>query len=280
MILYNRIDGSSQDTAYFHVHFGRCFLEFVLELESDAANAMNGQSFVSVNCDIALNKEVEGVDQKVVNGRMIAMLDDEWDERGKEGVGCGLTVDALDNVGQFQVELDKECLFEFLGQKPLEKAIQQSFAKERATAFVAKNITKWRRLHHDVLAVVKATVGTRSQYAGNAGLVSAKGSCGSQQVALYFDVAAGKQFADDALHALAERLNASGSVEKDCLQLLNLWQERKQLVVQYIIYICARVACGIDAVGMKLESFSLGCDKEPIRLCRTTVGYEILSIGH
>ena len=111
MKLYNSTDRSKQNSADLHAFFGSCFLELRLELKSNASDAVYGQLLMSVNGDVALDKQAESLDEQVVNGRMAAVFDDDGNERSQEGVGGRKAINALNNVRQLQFKPCAECFF-------------------------------------------------------------------------------------------------------------------------------------------------------------------------
>ena len=115
MILYNAFDGAAQDSAYLHVFCGCCLTNLFGELLCDASYAVYRHFPVLINGNVTLEEQAESADQHVMDGRMCAMLCDEWHKRGKERVGGRLAIDVLDDVGQRHVVFVAERLFKLLG---------------------------------------------------------------------------------------------------------------------------------------------------------------------
>ncbi len=180
MILCDCFDRTSQDSTYLHVFYGCGFRKFLFELICDASNAVYGQFFMPVNGNVALEEKSESLDQHVVNARVIAMFDDEWNQRCQESIGGRLAVNTLDNVGHSQIEFAAKLLFECFGKRSLEKSVQQRLAKKGTATFVAKNVAEWRRVLHNVFPIIETTVRARPQNASNARFVSANCSGSTQ----------------------------------------------------------------------------------------------------
>ena len=114
MILCNRIDGASQNPTNLHAFDDSSFLELRFKLVGNTSHAIDRHLFMPVNSYIAFKEQAECSDEHLVDGRVVAVLDDERHQRRKEGIGGGLTVNTLDDVRERQTELIAKLLLEYL----------------------------------------------------------------------------------------------------------------------------------------------------------------------
>lgn len=231
MVLSDCFDGTTHDSTHLPAFANNGFCQLCFELISDASHAVYRHFFVPIDGNVPVDEQAESLDEHVVNGRIGAVLDDERNQRSKEGIGGRLAVNALNDVRKRQIELIAKLLLECFGKFSFEESVQQHLAKIGAAAFIAKNVTEWRCMLHNVFPIVETAVGARSKNAGYARFVPTNGSGGTQQVALHLNVALGEEFLEGTLNTLAERFYAAGTIEINSLQTLRLRQLSQQIMV-------------------------------------------------
>lgn len=195
VVLCQSADGGLDDGADLDAAGVGGFGEFGLVVVGDAADEVDGGGgevgHPRGGEDVAGEELCEAVEQKGVDGRMVAMACAEGAEAGEVAVGEGKAIDVLDDGGDGLVGLVEEGSADVVGELAFEDVAHEAFADVGSAAFVAKDVAEGGDALVEGMPVVVAGVAACAEDGDDAALSSAEPSGGAEHVALYFDFGGG-----------------------------------------------------------------------------------------
>ena len=117
--------------------------------------------------------------------RLLDVLNQERRKRSKEAVGSRLAIHILDDNLAGKSELLHKFVAKLLRKLVLKHIAHKELAKNCTTTLIAKYVTQWRHIIHNLLAIVVARVGAGAKNARYARFIAAQCACSSKQVALH-----------------------------------------------------------------------------------------------
>lgn len=190
-------------------------LELWCETVDDATHEADREVGTLIVEYVATDETAELIGDELLDGLMIYVACQEWNEGGEEEVGLWLAIDSVDDLCLSETQFVVEGLEQRGWQLALEDIAHQTFAQAGSTAFVAQDKAQGRCLLHYFLSVEKAGVGSSAEYAGDALLMSAEGYGCAHHVALHLDLGLWEIFLQNMLDCGGIGRDAACSVEID-----------------------------------------------------------------
>ena len=148
-----------------------------------------------------------------MHGSAVAQLKHDATVLRQVTVGQRLTVDTVDNLSVGGSGQGEEVLHHIVGHQTLEHIGHKRFAHHGTRTLITQDVTKGRSILKNVVTIVITTVGTRTENAGNARLMTAKGTRSAQQVGMDLHLNIAQQVAQQVGHQSALVDRATGSIE-------------------------------------------------------------------
>lgn len=215
MIACHGLYGLLNGFAYLEPFLLNGDLELWCETVDDATHEADWEVGSLIVEDVATDESAELIGDELLDGLLIDVACQEWNEGGEEEVGLWLAIDSVDDLGLSETQFVVESLKQRGWQLALEDIAHQTFAQAGSTAFVAQDKAQGRCLLHYFLSVEKAGVGSGTEYAGDALLMSAEGYGCPHHVALNLDLGLWEIFLQNMLDGGGIGRDAASSIEMD-----------------------------------------------------------------